>query len=198
MIKCGFKLQTHFLLLFVNKKYPVTYILPWKWGRFWLFKHFAPIKSPFYTIKMNEKRNRKEGRLVSRKYEKVRSSTIMLRKNLDKSSKIKTYCWHSPGVTAIQLILQPDLEVKLLVLNTSLTMLLVLIMLSGREEPILWSPIRMLPSEVEPQLFSIKVVPSPSVIVRWSKQAMSNAVNRKERISPCSTWIVSVFLTLFR
>ena len=42
-----------------------------------------------------------------------------------------------------------------------------LVILGGREEPIVWSPIRMLPSE-DPQLFSIKVVPSPSVIVKWS------------------------------
>ena len=33
--------QTHFLLLFVNKKYPETYILLWKGGWFWLFTHFA-------------------------------------------------------------------------------------------------------------------------------------------------------------
>ena len=40
------RVQTHFLLLFVNKKYPVTYILLWKGGWFWLFTHFAAIKSP--------------------------------------------------------------------------------------------------------------------------------------------------------
>ena len=62
-------------------------------------------------------------------------------------------------------------------MNTSLTMLLVLVMSAGR---------------VVPQLFSIKVVPSPSVIVRWSQRQvelgkMSNAVNCKERINPCST-----------
>ena len=66
---------------------------------------------------------------------------------------IQRCCWHSPGVTALQLTLQPVLEVSLSVLNTSLTMLLVLLMSAGM---------------VEPQLFSIKVVPSPSVIVRWS------------------------------
>ena len=55
--------QTHFLLLFVNKKYPEAYILLWKGGWFWLFTHFANkklfiaakcVKSqnhpPFYTI----------------------------------------------------------------------------------------------------------------------------------------------------
>ena len=49
-------------------------------------------------------------------------------------------------------------------------MLLVLVMLGGREELILSPPIKMLPSEEEPQLFFIRVVPSPSVIVRWSGQ----------------------------
>ena len=49
--------QTHFLLLFVNKKYPETYILLWKGGWFWLFTHFAnkkPSASPwaFYCCKM--------------------------------------------------------------------------------------------------------------------------------------------------
>ena len=60
---------------------------------------------------------------------------------------------HSPGVTTLQLMLQPDLVPQSLVLNTRLTMLVVLLMSAGR---------------VLPQFFSIKVVPSPSVIVRWS------------------------------
>ena len=66
--------------------------------------------------------------------------------------------------------------------------MLVLKMAAGREEPILWPPITMLPSEEEPQLFSIKVVPSPSVIVSWSLRqvvppySMSNAVNFNDRI----------------
>ena len=52
--------QTHFLLLFVNKKYPETYILLWKGGWFWLFTHFAnkkPSASPraFYCCKMCKK-----------------------------------------------------------------------------------------------------------------------------------------------
>ena len=66
---------------------------------------------------------------------------------------IQTFFGHSPGVTALQLTLQPDLVISPSVLNTSLTMLLVLIMSAGK---------------MVPQLFSIKVVPSPSVIVRWS------------------------------
>ena len=65
--------------------------------------------------------------------------------------------------------------------------MLLLVMSAGREEPILWPPITMLPSEEKPQLFSIKVVPSPSVIVRWSYLqvewgTMLNAVNCNERI----------------
>ena len=116
---------------------------------------------------------------------------------------IQRCCWHSPGVTALQLTLQPDLALFPSVMNTRLTMLLLLVMLGGRKELILWPPITMLPLEEEPQLFSIKVVPSPSVIVRWSSQLeshnvwMSNAVNCKERINPCSTCIVSVFSRLF-
>jgi len=74
----------------------------------------------------------------------------------------------TPGVTALHLTLQPVLVSLSSVLNTSLTTLLVLVMLGGREELILWSPITMLPSRGGPQLFSIKVVPSLSVIVRWS------------------------------
>ena len=60
---------------------------------------------------------------------------------------------NSPGVTALQLTLQPVIVLESSVLNTRLTMLLVLLISAGKELP---------------QLFSIKVVPSPSVIVRWS------------------------------
>ena len=68
-------------------------------------------------------------------------------------------------------------------MNTKLTTLLLLVILGGRDEPILWPPISMVPSSKEPQLFCIKVVPSPSVIVRWSGlqknsiDPMSNAMN---------------------
>ena len=58
-----------------------------------------------------------------------------------------------PGVTAVQLMLQPVLVVSPSVMNISSTLLVLLVMAAGREEP---------------QLFSIKVVPSPSRIVRWS------------------------------
>ena len=72
-------------------------------------------------------------------------------------------------------------------LNRRLVILLVLVILGGR---------------VDPQLFSIKVVPSPSVIVRWSESqvlwdSMSNAVNSNDTTSPCSTIIVSVLSRLF-
>ena len=65
-------------------------------------------------------------------------------------------------------------------------MLLMLVMAAGREEP---------------QLFSVKVVPSPSMIVRWSKaqvesDSMSNAVNCNDRMSPSSTCMISVFFKL--
>ena len=59
---------------------------------------------------------------------------------------------------------------------------------------------------VEPQLFPIKIVPSPSVIVTWSQlqfksqstasKSMSNAVNSNDMIDPCSTWIISVFSSM--
>ena len=86
-----------------------------------------------------------------------------------------------PGVTAVQLTLQPVLVVSPSVMNISLTILVLVVTAAGREEP---------------QLFSIKVVPSPSVIVRWSLQEpeewISKAENVKERMSPCSTSIISV------
>ena len=45
---------------------------------------------------------------------------------------------------------------------------------------------------MEPQLFSINVVPSASVIVRWSYlQSISNAVNCSSSISPCLTCTAS-------
>ena len=92
-----------------------------------------------------------------------------------------------PGSTALQVIFQPVIvsePLRLSVLNKRLTTLLVLLRAAGKELP---------------QLFSIKVVPSPSVIVRWSQSqveshhSMSNAVNCNEMISPSSTCIVSVF-----
>ena len=63
-------------------------------------------------------------------------------------------CCHTPGVTALQLTLQPLAVPLALVLNNVLTTLVRLVMLLGR---------------VDPQVFASKVVPSPSVIVRLSK-----------------------------
>ena len=74
--------------------------------------------------------------------------------NIVQKSKVdisKRAC--KPGVTAVQLTLHPVLVSLPSVLNTSLTILVLVVMAAGREEP---------------QLFSIKVVPSPSMIVRWS------------------------------
>ena len=47
-------------------------------------------------------------------------------------------------------------------------MLLVLVTAAGKEESMNWPPV-MKPQEEEPQVFSIKVVPSPFLIVTWSK-----------------------------
>ena len=50
---------------------------------------------------------------------------------------------------------------------------------------------------MEPQLFSINVVPSASVIVRWSYlHSISNAVNCSSSISPCFTCTASGFSRL--
>ena len=82
----------------------------------------------------------------------------------------------TPGVTAVQLRLQPGHVLILLSeLNVRLTMLLLLRMGTGRKEPIILSPTNMLPLKWEPQLFSIKVVPSSSMIVRWSEQVVKNS-----------------------
>ena len=53
----------------------------------------------------------------------------------------------------------------------------------------------------EPQVFSIKVVPSPFLIVTWSLahvewESTANAVNSIAITSPSSTWMISVFLKL--
>lgn len=95
----------------------------------------------------------------------------------------KGSCCHTPGVTALQLTLQPLSVTLELALNNALTTLVTLVMLLGR---------------VEPQVFFIKGVPSPSVIVRLSKPhlewgSMLNAVNCNSITSPCLTCIVSVF-----
>jgi len=101
----------------------------------------------------------------------------------------------STGVTALQLTLQPGLVPPPSVTNTKLTLLLQLQTLGGRVELVFSPPITRLPAE--PQLFSIKVAPLPSMIVRWSKPqsewgSMSNAVNSSNKIIPCSTSSLSV------
>ena len=84
----------------------------------------------------------------------------------------------SPGVTALQLALQPSLVLLASVLKNISMTLLVLLMLAGREEP---------------QAFPNKVVPSPSVILSLSLQpSVLNAVNCKSITSPSSTCIVAV------
>ena len=74
--------------------------------------------------------------------------------NIVQKSKVdisKRAC--KPGVTAVQWTLQPVLVVQPSVLNISLTILVLVVTAAGRDQP---------------QLFSIKVVPSPSMIFRWS------------------------------
>ena len=110
----------------------------------------------------------------------------------------KSHCWHSP---ALQMTLQPENPIKVSVLNKRLTTLLLLFIAGGREDPIGLPPTTTLEEEF-PQLFSIKVEPSPSMIVRWSLSqvgwcSMSNAVNCNEMTSPSLTSIVSVLWRLF-
>ena len=108
----------------------------------------------------------------------------------------------SPGVTALQLRLQPSESVPS-ELNRTLTTLLMLFITGGRMEPILWPPITTVPWADPPQLSSIKVVPSPSTIVResqrqlslWRHGGMLNAMNCNSRTIPCSTSIVCVWST---
>ena len=92
------------------------------------------------------------------KNSEIRSLSV----KIQKSEGIKVYTQiipeyvvylHKPDVTALQLTAQPGLEPLASVLKCISTVLLLLLISAGREDP---------------QLFSIKVVPSPSVIVRWS------------------------------
>ena len=99
-----------------------------------------------------------------------------------------------PGSTAFQVILHPICVSEPLrpsVLNKMSTMLVLLLIATGR---------------VMPQFFSIKVVPSPSTMVRWSQtqspsvgfehSSMSNAVNWRIKMSPSSTWSLCFFSRL--
>ena len=108
-----------------------------------------------------------------------------------------------PGVTAFQLILQPDLEPRLPVLKVMLMLLLLDTIAGGKEDPM------SLPSKMvelfkeEPQLLPIRTVPSPSMIVKWSQlqlrsqstgsKSMSKALNSNDKIIPRCTCISSVF-----
>ena len=112
----------------------------------------------------------------------------------------------SPGATAFQFTFHPDIEPRLPVLKTMLMLLLLLTMAGGSEDPMSLPSKMAVLFEVEPQLFPIKVVPSPSVIVRWSQlqlrsqrtgsKSMSKATNSIDKIIPCSTCTNSVFSNL--
>ena len=76
----------------------------------------------------------------------------------------------TPGVTALQVTPQLRFvvfDVKVVVLKMTLTILLLLVTPPGKEVPIGW-PVASIKNKKsgEPQLFPIKVVPSPSTIVR--------------------------------
>ena len=101
-----------------------------------------------------------------------------------------------PGCIALQVRLQPDLPTirSGSVINIMLTVLLLLLTLGGRAEVIFWPPTtRMLPASRGPQLFSINVSPSSSMIAsQVYGHAMLNSVNSNDRISPSSTCTVCV------
>ena len=109
----------------------------------------------------------------------------------------------TPGDAAFQVILQPDLEPRLPVLKVMLILLVLVTMVGGSEDP-MSLPSKMAESlDEEPQLFPIRMVPSPSVIVKWSQlqlrsqstgsKSMSKALNSNDKIIPCSTCTSSVF-----
>ena len=76
-------------------------------------------------------------------------------------------------------------------------------MVGGSEDPMSLPSKMAEPFDEEPQLFPINVVPSPSVIVKWSQlqlrsqstgsKSMSKALNSNDKIIPCSTCTNSVF-----
>ena len=119
------------------------------------------------------------------------------------SSDVKCKMLFTPGAPAFQVILQPDLEPRLPVLKAMLILFVLVTMVGGSEDPM------SLPSKMaelfdeEPQLLPINVVPSPSVIVKWSQlqlrsqstgsKSMSKALNSNDKIIPCSTCTNSVF-----
>ena len=83
-------------------------------------------------------------------------------------------------------------------------MLLLLDTIAGGKDDPMSLPSKMVELfKEEPQLFPIKVVPSPSIIVKWSQlqlrshstgsKSMSKALNSNDKIIPCSTCTNSVF-----
>ena len=118
-------------------------------------------------------------------------------------SDVKCKILFTPGAAALQVILKPDLEPRLPVLKVMLILLVLVTMVGGSEDPM------SLPSKMaelldeEPQLLPIRMVPSPSVIVKWSQlqlrsqstgsKSMSKATNSMDKIIPCSTCTNSVF-----
>ena len=121
-------------------------------------------------------------------------------------SDVKCKILFTPGAAAFQVILQPDLEPKLPVLKVMLILLVLVTMVGGRDDPMSLPSKIAEPFDEEPQLLPIKVVPSPSVIVRWSQlqlrsqrtgsKSMSKATNSIDKIIPCSTCTSSVFSNL--
>ena len=103
----------------------------------------------------------------------------------------------TPGAAAFQVILQPDLEPRLPVLKVMLILLVLVTMVGGSEDPMSLPSKMAEPFDEEPQLLPINVVPSPSVIVKWSQlqlrsqstgsKSMSKALNSNDKIIPCST-----------
>ena len=101
------------------------------------------------------------------------------------------------------MIFQPDFEPRLPVLKAMLMLLLLLTMAGGKEDPMSFPSKIAVLFEEDPQPLAIKVVPSPSVIVKWSQlqlrsqstgsKSMSKATNSMDKIIPCSTCTNSVF-----
>ena len=118
-------------------------------------------------------------------------------------SDVKCKILFTPGAAAFQVIIQPDLEPRLPVLKVMLILLVLVTMVGGREDPMNLPSKIAEPFDEEPQLFPIRVVPSPSVIVKWSQlqlrsqstgsKSMSKALNSNDKIIPCSTCTSSVF-----
>ena len=118
-------------------------------------------------------------------------------------SYVKCKILFTPSGPAFQVILQPDLEPRLPVLKAMLILFVLVTMVGGRDDPMSLPSKMAEPFDEEPQLFPINVVPSPSVIVKWSQlqlrsqstgsKSMSKALNSNDKIIPRCTCISSVF-----